>query len=430
AGQWVFGGVVVGIILAGDAWFFRRIGRTLVMVVVSRVRVDGPLQEFAAGFSVALESVGYAPLSAANQLRLMAHLSRWMAFEGVAPSELNDELVQAFLSVRSARGYVGWLSARGLAPLLGHLRAVGAAPAPVPRVPSGPVEELLTEYRAYLFCERGLVAATVRYYAQEARLFLTRSGSGELRELTAGTVTRFVVAEASVRSTGAAKLMVTALRSLLRFLLLTGRVETDLVSAVPAVAGWRLAWLPRSVRPDQVRVLLESCEQNRLVGRRDFAILTVLTRLGLRAGEVAAMELDDIDWRAGELVIRGKGNQHDKLPLPVDVGQALVGYLRAGRPTSSYRQVFLTALAPHQPLASGSVCAVVGRACVRAGIERIGAHRLRHTTATSVLQAGASLEEVGQLLRHRELNSTAIYAKVDHGRLVSVTRPWPSGSPS
>jgi site-specific recombinase XerD len=400
------------------------------MGVVSSVRVTGPLQGFAAGFAVELEAGGYTPLSAANQLRLLAHLSRWLAAEGVASSELNDERVQAFLAARSAQGYTCWLSPRGLAPLLGYLRGVGVVPEPAPRTRSGPVEELLTEYREYLLHERGLVASTVRGYEAQARLFLTRLRVGDLRVLTVGAVTGFVVAETAMRTTGAAKRMVTALRSLLRFLLLTGRVDTDLASAVPAVAGWRLAWLPRAVGPDQVRALLESCDRSRAVGRRDFAILTMLTRLGLRACEVAAMELDDIDWRAGELMIRGKGNQRDKLPLPVDVGQALVGYLRAGRPSSACRQVFLGARAPYRPLTSGAVCKMVRHVGARAGIDPLGAHRLRHTTATSVLRAGASLEEVGQLLRHRELASTAIYAKVDQARLVTVARPWPAGGVS
>lgn len=259
---------------------------------------------------------------------------------------------------------------------------------------------------------------------------MTQSGVDNLPMLPVDAVTGFVVAEAAMRTTGAAKLMVTALRSLLRFLLLTGRIDTDLASAVPAVAGWRLAWLPRAVGPDQVRALLESCDRSRAVGRRDFAIVTMLTRLGLRACEVAAMELDDIDWRAGELVIRGKGDQRDKLPLPVDVGQTLVNYLRAGRPSSACRQVFLGARAPYRPLTSGAVCAVVRQGCARAGIDTFGAHRLRHTTATSVLRAGAALEEVGQLLRHRELASTAIYAKVDQARLVTVARRWPAGGVS
>lgn len=388
------------------------------------------MRGYAAGFAAELEARGYTPLSAANQLRLMAHLSRWMAAEGVVSSELNDERVQGFLAARSAKGYTCWLSVRGVAPVLGYLRGLGVAPEPAPRTRSGPVEELLTEYRAYLLGERGLVASTVRGYEAPARLFLTRSMVGDLGALTPGAVTGFVVAEAATRSTGAAKMMVSALRSLLRFLLLTGRIDTDLASSVPAVAGWRLAWLPRAVEPDRVRALLQSCDRSRAVGRRNFAILTVLTRLGLRACEVAAMELDDIDWRAGELVIRGKHNQRDKLPLPVDVGQALVDYLRASRPPSGCRQVFLGARAPYRPLTSGAVCAVVRYGCARAGIDAVGAHRLRHTTATSVLRAGASLEEVGQLLRHRELASTAIYAKVDQDRLVTVARRWPAGGVS
>ncbi|MDT5346925.1 MAG: integrase/recombinase XerD, partial [Mycobacterium sp.] len=262
------------------------------MSVVSRVRVTGPLERYAREFAAELEACGYTPLSAANQLRLMAHLSRWLGTEGLDPGELNDEGLQAFLAARSGQGYTCWLSLRGLAPLLGFLRGLGVVLASTPPARSGPAEELLAEYRTYLAGERGLVTSTVRGYEAEARLFLARRPVGDLHDLTAGDVTGFVVDECGTRSTGSAKILVTALRSLLRWLLLTGRVDRDLAQVVPGVAGWRFGSLPRALDPDQVRALLVCCDRSRAAGRRDYAILTMLVRLGLRAAEVAAMELD------------------------------------------------------------------------------------------------------------------------------------------
>jgi len=201
-----------------------------------------------------------------------------------------------------------------------------------------------------------------------------------------------------------------------------------LVGAVPSVAHWRLAGLPRALDADQVRRLLASCDQTSTAGRRDFAILMLLARLGLRRGEVAAIELGDLDWRAGEILVRGKGNRHERLPLPADVGQAVADHLRPGRPKSAEgRCVFLRLRAPHRALGAGGVGDVVIAAGRRAGLGAIGAHRLRHTAATEMLRAGASLPEIGQVLRHRRVSSTAIYAKVDREALRSLARPWPGG---
>jgi integrase/recombinase XerD len=283
--------------------------------------------------------------------------------------------------------------------------------------------------------ERGLTAgtSTVYEYERTARRFLfgrvDRDGGG-LERLTAAEVTGFVLAECRRRSVRMTKALVTSLRGLLRFLYLEGLAASDLSAAVPSVANWRGASLPRAVGAEHVARLLASCDRRSAVGRRDFAILTVLCRLGLRAGEVAALELGDVDWRAGDIVVRGKGDRHERLPLPVDVGDALVDYLRHGRPAREDPHVFLRARAPFGPLTGGdgAIGMLVRSACRRAGLAPVGAHRLRHTVASEALRAGAPLEEIASLLRHRRHATTALYAKVDWIRLRELARPWPGSA--
>lgn len=399
----------------------------------SPVCVTGPLAAFADGFRVELAGRGYTALSAANQLRVMAHLSRWLSRHELDAEDLNGECVEAFLVARRAEGYTCWLSQRGLAPLLDCLRGQGVAPTTIPAVVPTPLAALLADYHTYLVDERGLAIATIRHHEDVARLFLEqrcRAQQGELRleGLSAADVVAFVAAECPRRSVGSAKILVTGLRSLLRFLHVTGRAPGPLAEAVPAVAGWRGGSLPRALPSIQVRRLLASCDRRCAVGRRDFAILMLLARLGLRAGEVAALELGDFDWRAGEVIIRGKARRAERLPLPVDVGEAIVGYLRRGRPRGSSPMTFLRARAPFGPLSSGAVQAVVRQACTRVDLPPVGSHRLRHTVATEMLRAGVPLSEIGQVLRHRGLSTTAIYAKVDRNALRGLAMPWPGGA--
>ena len=393
--------------------------------VVSRVRVSGPLAVHAAGFAGFLAEAGYAPLSAANQVRLLAHLSRWAEGRGLCPGDLTGERLGEFLAARREAGYTCWLSERGLAPLTAFLRGLGAVPAAEPPALAG----VLGRYRAYLETERGLAASTVRYCTAEARGFL--AGREDcLAGLDAAEVTGFVAAEAVRRSTGTAKILVTALRSLLRFLVAEGLVTPGLQHAVPAVAGWRGGGLPRALPDGQVAALLASCDRDAVAGRRDLAVLTLLARLGLRACEAAALELDDIGWRAGTLTVRGKGRRDEQLPLPSDVGEALAGYLGGGRPAGgASRRVFLASRAPGRGLSPAGIMEIVRRACVRAGLPEAGAHRLRHSAATAMLRAGAPLAEIGQVLRHRSMATTAIYAKVDHGALSQLAMPWPGSRP-
>lgn len=398
----------------------------------SRVRVSGPLQPYAAGFATALDRVGYTPLSAVLQLRLFARVSRWLEAEGLEPHALSPAAVERFLGARRAAGCTSYASARAMRPLLEYLRRLGVVPQPPEREPTSPLEGLLDRYRRYLTVERGLAPTTARGYVDAVRPFLvsrvTPAGL-DLADLTAADITAFVVARCPGQAHGSAKLTVTALRSLLGFLHVEGVLSRSLVAAVPRVASPRLAGLPRGLEPAQVGRLLASCDRRRATGCRDFAILTLLVRLGLRAGEVAALALDDIDWRAGEFVVRGKGNRAERLPLPADVGEAIVDHLRRGRPrTALGRTVFVRVKAPHRALTSGGVTQVVAAAGERAGLGHLTAHRLRHTAATAMLRAGSPLAEIGQVLRHRRSSTTAIYAKVDRGSLRAIARPWPGGA--
>jgi site-specific recombinase XerC len=295
------------------------------------------------------------------------------------------------------------------------------------------VDVLVDQFRVWLAEERGLSPATVCCYGKQARMFLRQLPKPldtVLAQLDSGQVTSFVLEYCRGRNTGSAQAMVTSVRALLRFLHVAGKVPVPLAAAAPSVAGWRLASLPRGLDPAVVQRLLDSCDRDTAVGRRDYAILTMLARLGLRGAEVIGLRLGDLDWRGGEITVRGKGNRIDRLPLPVDVGEALVEYLTKDRPACDAVTVFCTIRAPHRPLSTAAIRLTMRRATRRAGLPRTGAHRLRHTLATEMLRAGASLPEVGQVLRHRSLLSTTIYAKVDDNALRVLARPWPGGDRS
>jgi site-specific recombinase XerD len=351
-----------------------------------------------------------------------------MQAEGIGLEGLSGLVTDRYLAQHRAAGYVEYRSMKALRPLLDYLVPLGVLPAPE-EVPLGPVEQVLVRYRAWLLQERGLTTGTARGYVDCVRPFVmtrVRGDALDLAGVAAGDVTGFVVSACPGRAVGSAKLIVCALRSLLRWLHLTGQVRTSLAEAVPSAAGRRLSGLPKGLEPARLRQLLASCDRRTAPGRRDYAILLVLSRLGLRAGEVAKLGLDDIDWRHGQFTVVGKGNRAEQLPLPADVGAAITAWLRRGRPrTAEGRTVFVRVHAPHQALTAGGVTNVVFDAARRAGLGRVHAHRLRHTAATAMLRAGSSLTEVGQVLRHRSLLTTAIYAKVDRDALAVLARPWP-----
>jgi site-specific recombinase XerD len=395
--------------------------------------VFGPLQPFVHGFLLELIELGYSWTVQVNRLRLMAELSAWMTAEGIEPAELTVSLIAEFVAPFRACGPKReWFSSTSERQLVDYLRRVGLVLEPEPAVVTDPVELLVGRFVEYLVRERGLTdgSHTVWEYKRTARLFLTgrlEPGGGGLDRVTAGDVTRFVLAECRHRSRRMSVGLVSSLRGLLRFLFLEGLTPADLTGAVPKVASWRCASLPRALPADHVARMLASCDRTTAVGRRDFAILMMLSRLGVRACEVAKLRLADIDWRAGELIVRGKQDRHERLPLPADVGDALVDYLRHGRPACEDPHVFVKARAPFRPLTggAGAIGMLVRTACERSGLEPVGAHRLRHTVATEVLRAGAPLEEIASLLRHRRHATTVIYAKVDWERLRELARPWP-----
>jgi integrase/recombinase XerD len=390
-----------------------------------RVRVTGPLAGFADGFRVHLVEQGYSLWGAQEQLYLLAHVSRWMEAEGVQLVALTPARVDQYIVWRRGQGYLSSLSPKSLRRLFGYLDGLGVLPREDAAL--SPVERLLEEFRGYLLVERGMAAGSVRLYERVARLFLEERSEplgDDLARLSGAEINVFVLREARRRSQWSAVTVVSALRALLRFLHVQGLIAEPLAPAVPSVVR-RREDLPRGLQSGQARLLLDSCDRSTPVGLRDHAILLLLTRLGLRGGEVAGLDLDDVDWRAGEIVIRGKGSRVDRLPLPDDAGKALADYLRHGRPRGFGRAVFLTACAPLTGVSRGAVSGIVERACERAGVPPVGCHCLRHTVASELLSRGAGLAEIGQVLRHRDLRTTAIYAKVDRAALSGLALPWP-----
>ncbi|PYX86729.1 MAG: integrase, partial [Acidobacteria bacterium] len=296
-----------------------------------------------------------------------------------------------------------------------------------------PLAHILNRYETHLRTERGLVAHTILEYQSFVRKFLLKRFRGQpllLKAVKASDISDFVLRHTGGMSVKSAQLMTTAFRSFFRFLFHKGELQTDLAGSVPTVANWRLSTVPKYLTPQEVERVLKACDRRTAVGRRDYAILLLLARLGLRAGEVFGLQLEDINWRAGEILIRGKGMLHDRMPLPADVGEALASYLRQDRPACPTRRVFVCTRAPRRSFVrSCTVSTIVRRALVRAGLDppAKGAHLFRHSLATSLLRSGATIEEIGEVLRHRDPSTTEIYAKVDFDGLRSLAHPWPIG---
>ena len=382
-------------------------------------------------FESELLQQGYKPSTVLRKKRLFADLNDWLQDQDLSVGDLSFQLADRFLFDRRSAGYARHKTLETLRPILDYLHRLQLVPPLEAPVSEDPASEILDRYRLFLTVERSLASVTALRYIDCLRPFISRrvfDGGLDHRNLTPADVTAFVVARCPQLNNGVAKLTVTALRSFLGFLHLDGITERSLVHAVPKVLRRRLAGLPKGLDPDQVRRLLAACDVDTAVGCRDLAILTLLVRLGLRSGEVAGLKLDDIDWRAGTISVRGKGNCYERVPLPSDVGHRVAEYLQHARPVDAMgRNVFVRYFAPHHALCAGRVSGIVADAARRANLGRVHAHRLRHTAATELLRTGASLPEIGQLLRHRRAATTAIYAKVDRDRLRLIARPWPEG---
>jgi integrase/recombinase XerD len=399
------------------------------MGTVSWARGDSPLALFAEGFRQELARRGHPPSTVKHYTTLMGQLSGWLGAQGLSPSELTKARAEEFFAARRALGQRRVPTLASLAVLFDHLEALQVLAPEQPRALT-PSDDLLRLYRQHLVEDRGLMPTTVVRYERFARRFLAQRASRTGLEtgaegLTGNEVNGYLLEAGSRLVVESAKREAADLRSLLRFLYLSGLLASDLGSAMPPVAAWRGTRLPPTMSQAEVGALLDSCDRSTVRGRRDRAVLALLARLGLRSAEVAGLQLGDIDWRAGELAVRGKARRRDRLPLPVEVGEAVVGYLRDGRPRSEHREVFLTLYAPHLPIKPSSVANIVYDACQRAGLARVGGHRLRHAFATEMLRQGGDLVEIAQVLRQSDLGTTSGYAKVDRTALRAVAWPWP-----
>ena len=394
----------------------------------------GPLEPHLDSFAGWLAEQGYSRQVGKQKIRLVADLSRWLDRKVIPVEELNERWIDSFFRTRWRRMRRSRSDRSTLTCLLEHLRKRAVIRAAITAKADDPINRLEKEYARFLIEERGLSQATLDNYLPVARRFLChRFGEKKIRlaGLRLPDVTEFILSETSSFSRRRVQLMTSALRSFLGFIHQHGYLASRLAASVPTVASWPLSDLPQFLQPEQVERLLRSCDQTHLYGKRDYAILLLLARLGLRAGEVVHLSLDDIHWEAGHLLIRGKSSREDRLPLPHDVGAALAKYLQEGRPGCSSRRVFIRTKAPHQGFfGSSAICCIVRRALERAGInpERKGAHLLRHSLATGMLRTGASLMEIGQILRHQQVQTTEIYAKVDVRALRALAQPWPGGA--
>ncbi len=402
-------------------------------VVLSRPS-EGPLAAHIASFAKSVSEQGYSLDSLKRQVRIAASFSRWLKQRGIRLRRICSDHLAGYLRyrarhVRPCRG-----DAAALRYLVDFLRHEGVIPSEkISARRLTPAEHCVEAYEQYLREARALARATIINYVPFIRDFLKgRFGDGRatLSRLAAGDVVRFVQRQALRLHRKRAKLMTTALRSFLQYVRYRGDITLDLAAAVPVVANWSMTSIPRAITVDQVRQLLISIDRGSAMGRRDYAILLLLARLGLRSGEVTFLKLDDIDWNVGQLTVHGKSGQRSELPLPAEVGAAIAAYLRSGRPHSTSRRVFLRAKAPIRGLVGpGGVGSIVRHSLKRAGINAptTGAHQFRHGLATEMLRQGASLSEIGDVLGHRHPQTTKIYAKVDIKALRTLALPWPGG---
>jgi site-specific recombinase XerD len=385
---------------------------------------DGPLGRHIAGFGELIEKLGYPGSTANRKTRLVIDLDQWLKQHGIKPADYDENWAAAFLDYRRERGYCCRGDPTTLRIFLSHLRETGVVPHPAVRIKQSSLDHTINDFTLHLATERALKPATSNIYLFEIRRFLSQHfGTGRiyLGKLSPQDISKFILFRARTAS---------PLRSYLRFAFQHAAIAFDLAASVPSVANWRFSGVPKFLAPEQIEELLRTCDRGSSVGKRDLAILLLLARLGLRAGDIVDMRLDDINWDAGELLVRGKSRREDRLPLPRDVGKALAAYIRHGRPQCSSRHIFLRSKAPRRRLANSvCICNVVRKALGRAGLSPPfkGSHLFRHSLATRMLRGGATLAEIGTILRHRLPNTTEIYAKVDLSALRTLAQPWPGG---
>jgi site-specific recombinase XerD len=393
---------------------------------------EGPLGAHIDGYASRLLEQGFSPARARDKIRLIADLSGWLQRQKLGANDIDPQRLNRYLEDRKGYIHPGRGASSVLQTLLDVLcerEIVSEERSPEAADPCKRAEQ---DFERYLSQERGLSAATLANYLPFVhQLLLERFGNGPIQfaKLSAPDITGFVQRHAHDHSPGRSGPMVAALRAFLRYLRHRGEITSDLAACVPIVANWSHATLPKFLKLGQVDQVLKHCDRRRTTGRRDYAILLLLARLGLRAGEVVALTLDDIDWKEGNLTLRGKGGREAKLPLPVEVGEAIAGYLQNGRPHCASRRLFIRQRAPRVGFANTAISKLVMRALARAGVDspRKGAHLFRHTLATEMLRQGASLTEIGELLRHQHPNTTTIYAKVDLPALRRLAQAWPGG---
>jgi site-specific recombinase XerD len=361
---------------------------------------------------------------------MLGHFNGWLESKGLAAQQIDSSTLERYVCCRRKSGKLQ----KGDQAALGRLwRMLRPGEVGTPSSPPSACQRVLRQFQDYLRQERGLAEATITCYTPVVRAFLAEcfpTAIPDFHQLCASTIAEFVQRHAERTTTKHATNAVSALRSFLRHLLHRGAIDTDLAACVPTIATWSLSNVPKFLAAEQIQRVLNSCDRNTAIGKRNYAILLLLARLGLRAGEVVTLTLDDLDWGAGLITLRAKGKRVTQMPLPVEVGAAMADYLRQARPHCSCRRVFIRKNAPWVGFANSvAICSLVDRALKRAGVESAyrGSHLFRHSLATQMLKQGASLPEIGDLLRHRRPDTTAIYAKVDLTSLRSIALPWPGG---
>ena len=376
---------------------------------------------------------GFSRVHSRIQLRLVGHFNCWLTQKGIRAEQLDEDLIERYWRYFERKKRVRSFDVGALVRLLDLLREQGITPRAIETVPT-PRETVLEKYRCYLLEERGLAQGSIRIVLPFVDRFLAQKyprHSFDFAALKADDITTFVRKQATELGSVQAKHMVTALRGFFRYLRHRGEIDTDLAACIPSVPDYSFSTVPKFLPAGSVEKILRGADRSTPRGRRDHAILLLLARLGLRTCEVVRLELEDIDWEVGQITIRGKGGRWSKLPLAPDVGKALAAYLQHDRPRCSTRRLFVTQRAPITGLSSGAaIVKTVTRALKRAGIasERKGGYLFRHTLATEMLGRGASLREIGEVLRHRKADTTWIYAKVDFGALRKLAQPWPGGA--